>query len=408
MVTAEFSMQVCSGSREEALVLLAAFLPKAGTSYTRNRNFDLGAGQHKHVSQLSAYIKRRIITEEDVLKKVLSAHSLNEAGKFIDEIFWRTYFKGWLESRPHIWMQYCADVHHLTHELQTQSGLRDRWAAACLGETGIDCFDAWAKELAETGYLHNHARMWFASIWVYTLQLPWQLGADFFLRHLLDGDAASNTLSWRWVVGLHSVGKTYLARAENIQRFTNGRFAPKGLAQVAPPLNDTASTMAPKIIDPPNPYLEGRKTGLLLHSDDLNIAHLTHRSDCIASAAYRPVDAGTMLVSSPKLLEFNNAALDAATKRWKPNLLNCCDVTTPEGILSWALENKLEQIITPYAAVGNTSQMLEKCKRLLSNHGVQLTQVMREYDIISWPYATKGFFKFREKIPKILTSLSII
>jgi deoxyribodipyrimidine photo-lyase len=408
MVTAEFSMQVCSGSREEALVLLAAFLPKAGTSYTRNRNFDLGAGQHKHVSQLSAYIKRRIITEEDVLKKVLSAHSLNEAGKFIDEIFWRTYFKGWLESRPHIWMQYCADVHHLTHELQTQSGLRDRWAAACLGETGIDCFDAWAKELAETGYLHNHARMWFASIWVYTLQLPWQLGADFFLRHLLDGDAASNTLSWRWVVGLHSVGKTYLARAENIQRFTNGRFAPKGLAQVAPPLNDTASTMAPKIIDPPNPYLEGRKTGLLLHSDDLNIAHLTHRSDCIASAAYRPVDTGTMLVSSPKLLEFNNAALDAATKRWKPNLLNCCDVTTPEGILSWALENKLEQIITPYAAVGNTSQMLEKCKRLFSNHGVQLTQVMREYDIVSWPYATKGFFKFREKIPKILTSLSII
>ena len=408
MVTAEFSVQVCSGSREEALVLLASFLPKAGTSYTRNRNFDLGAGQHKHVSQLSAYIKRRIITEEYVLKKVLSAHSLNEAGKFIDEIFWRTYFKGWLESRPHIWMQYCADVHHLTHELQTQSGLRDRWAAACLGETGIDCFDAWAKELAETGYLHNHARMWFASIWVYTLQLPWQLGADFFLRHLLDGDAASNTLSWRWVVGLHSVGKTYLARAENIQRFTNGRFAPKGLAQVAPPLNDTASTMAPKIIDPPNPYLEGRKTGLLLHSDDLNTAHLTQYSDCIASATYRPVDAGTMLVSSPKLLEFNNAALDAATKHWKPNLLNCCDVTTPEGILSWALENKLEQIITPYAAVGNTSQMLEKCKRLLSNHGVQLTQVMREYDIISWPYATKGFFKFREKIPKILTSLSII
>ena len=408
MVTAEFSMQVCSGSREEALVLLAAFLPKAGTSYTRNRNFDLGAGQHKHVSQLSAYIKRRIITEEYVLKKVLSAHSLNEAGKFIDEIFWRTYFKGWLESRPHIWMQYCADVHHLTHELQTQSGLRDRWAAACLGETGIDCFDAWAKELAETGYLHNHARMWFASIWVYTLQLPWQLGADFFLRHLLDGDAASNTLSWRWVVGLHSVGKTYLARAENIQRFTNGRFAPKGLAQVAPPLNDTASTMAPKIIDPPNPYLEGRKTGLLLHSDDLNIAHLTQYSDCIASATYRPVDAGTMLVSSPKLLEFNNAALDAATKHWKPNLLNCCDVTTPEGILSWALENKLEQIVTPYAAVGNTSQMLEKCKHLLSNHGVQLTQVMREYDIISWPYATKGFLKFREKIPKILTSLSII
>ncbi len=173
-------MQDYSRSREEALLLLKAFLPKAGKSYAKNRNFDLGSGQHKHVSQLSAYIKRRVITEEEVLRKVLSAHSLNAAGKFIDEIFWRTYFKGWLESRPNIWAQYCTDVHHLTHDLQTQSGLRDRWAAACLGETGIDCFDAWAKELAETGYLHNHARMWFASIWVYTLQLPWQFGADFF------------------------------------------------------------------------------------------------------------------------------------------------------------------------------------------------------------------------------------
>jgi deoxyribodipyrimidine photo-lyase len=115
-----------------------------------------------------------------------------------------------------------------------------------------------------------------------------------------------------------------------------------------------------------------------------------------------------MLISSPKLLAFNNAAWDAATKHWKPNLLNCCDVTTPEAILSWALENKLEQIVTPYAAVGNTSQMLEKCKHLLSSHGVQLTQVMREYDIVCWPYATKGFFKFKEKIPRMLTSLSMI
>ena len=250
--------------------------------------------------------------------------------------------------------------------------------------------------------------MWFASIWVYTMQLPWQLGADFFLRHLLDGDAASNTLSWRWVVGLHSVGKTYLACAENIQRFTNGRFAPKGLAQVAPPLNDTASTMAPKIIDTTNRYLDGYKTGLLLHSEDLNIAHLTYHSDYIPSAVYRSVDTGTMLVSSPKLLEFNNSALDAATKHWKLNLLNYSDVDTHEAILSWALENKLEQIVTPYAPVGNTSQMLEKMKTLLSNHGIQLTQVMREYDIICWPYATKGFFKFREKIPKILTSLSMV
>lgn len=166
--------------------------------------------------------------------------------------------------------------------------------------------------------------------------------------------------------------------------------------------------MAPKIMDPPNRYLDGHKTGFLLHSDDLNISHLTHHSDCIPSAVYRSVDKGTMLVSSPKLLEFNNSALDAAIKHWKLNLLNYFDVDNPEAIISWALENKLEQIVTPYASVGNTSQILEKMKTLLSNHGIQLTQVMREHDIVCWPYATKVFFKFREKIPKILTSLSMI
>ena len=67
------------------------------------------------------------------------------------------------------------------------------------------------KELKETNYLHNHARMWFASIWIFTLDLPWQLGAEFFMKHLYDGDAASNTLGWRWVAGIQTQGKNYLA-----------------------------------------------------------------------------------------------------------------------------------------------------------------------------------------------------
>jgi deoxyribodipyrimidine photo-lyase len=73
---------------------------------------------------------------------------------------------------------------------------------ATFGRTGIACFDQWTGELLETGYLHNHARVWFSSIWIFTLRLPWKLGADFFIRFLNDGDSASNTLSWRWVAGL--------------------------------------------------------------------------------------------------------------------------------------------------------------------------------------------------------------
>ena len=223
--------------------------------YAKLRNFDFGPNDRTNISCLSSFISHRLIFEQELVNHALAKAPFSKIEKFIQEIYWRTYWKGWLELRPEVWDDYAR--------YKENPEIKKNIEEAKNGATGIDCFDAWAKELAETGYLHNHARMWFASIWAYTLQLPWQLGADFFLRHLLDGDAASNTLSWRWVVGLHSVGKTYLARGENIQRFTNGRFAPKGLAQVAPPLNDTAHTTRPKTIDPPNRYLDGHKTGFL-------------------------------------------------------------------------------------------------------------------------------------------------
>jgi deoxyribodipyrimidine photo-lyase len=131
--------------------------------------------------------------------------------------------------RPSVWTQYQQERDRQLDSFPNARAIRNAEA----GETGIEGFDDWARELVHTGYLHNHARMWFASIWIFTLRLPWALGADFFLRHLVDADAASNTLSWRWVAGLQTAGKTYLATADNIARFTNGRFVPKGLATIA-------------------------------------------------------------------------------------------------------------------------------------------------------------------------------
>ncbi len=208
-------------TRTAGLERLARFLPHAGADYARMRNFDLGAGHHHHVSTLSPYIRHRLVTEAEVLQSVLARHSASAAEKYVQEVFWRTYWKGWLEQRPTVWDIYQADLRAALDAVQTQSGLRSAWSAACNGTTGIDAFDHWAQELVQTGYLHNHARMWFASIWVFTLRLPWELGADFFLRHLLDGDPASNTLGWRWVAGLQTRGKTYLARPDNIQKFTD-------------------------------------------------------------------------------------------------------------------------------------------------------------------------------------------
>ena len=172
-------------TREAGLGRLKAFLPLAGREYAALRNYDLGQENHLSVSMLSPYIRHRVLNETEVLKSVLRSHSQKNAEKFIQEIFWRTYWKGWLEMRPTVWAEYSSNLNKLYDQLQTQSGLRKSWEEACTGNTGIDCFDSWAKELFETGYLHNHSRMWFASIWIHTLELPWELGADFFLRNLL-------------------------------------------------------------------------------------------------------------------------------------------------------------------------------------------------------------------------------
>ena len=96
-------------------------------------------------------------------------------------------------------------------------------------------------KLKKNNYLHNHTRMWFASIWIFTLKLPWQLGAEFFLKNLYDGDSASNTLGWRWVGGLQTAGKHYLAREDNIRKYTNNRYKNIDLDEKALPLEASNS-----------------------------------------------------------------------------------------------------------------------------------------------------------------------
>jgi deoxyribodipyrimidine photo-lyase len=243
-------------TRQAALERLAGFVPAAGRAYAEGRNLDPGPGEPGAVSRLSPYLRHRMISEAEVVDAVLQAQGPLGADKFIQEVFWRTYWKGWLEMRPSTWSRFLE-----TRDRQ-RDGLAD-WRAleeAEAGRTGVEGFDDWARELTQTGYLHNHARMWFASIWIFTLRLPWALGADLFLRRLVDADPASNTLSWRWVAGLQTPGKTYLATRENIARFTGGRFAPSGLATEAPPLVEPAPEPPAGLpsaagTPPPGPFL---------------------------------------------------------------------------------------------------------------------------------------------------------
>ncbi|SPH21986.1 Deoxyribodipyrimidine photo-lyase [Ascidiaceihabitans donghaensis] len=387
-------------TRTAALTRLARFVPHAGRDYTSKRNYDLGAGRHTHVSVLSPYLRHRILTEAEVLEAVLARFSLSSAEKFIQEVFWRTYWKGWLELRPTVWRDYQQGVMRQMDAVHTQSGLHDRWEAACMSDTGIACFDAWAKELVTTGYLHNHARMWFASIWIFTLKLPWELGADFFLRHLLDGDPASNTLSWRWVAGIQTPGKTYLARPDNIVKYTEGRFQPQGLATYADALPG-AQKPAPL----PLPHLRepdpSKRTGLVLHTDDLSPQFVLDRVKGVdATLCLETSRRLSPLAPAPHVIDFAKAASQDVTTRWAGQLGTLSHGQSAKDIEGWAKDNGIEQIVAAVAPVGPNADALAAVK------SVPVVRVRRPYDTAAWPFATHGFFKFKEKIPKLIGYLN--
>lgn len=395
-------------SRNKGLERLKAFAPHSGREYARLRNYDLGQGRHVHVSGLSPYLRHRLISEEEVLRTVLSHHSRSSAEKFVHEVFWRSYWKGWLELRPKVWAQYRAGLARALNRTKTESGVRRQWEDACGGETGIDCFDHWAKELRATGYLHNHARMWFASIWIHTLNLPWELGADFFLRHLLDGDPASNTLGWRWVGGLQTIGKTYLARPENIRQYTKNRFDPKGLAGTAQPLHSDGHPprgQAPQNID----WRPSGRVGVLVHDDDLNLKPLFKSGACpVSFTRLLTCEQRSPLAISEDVIGFAKNALEDTANRWAERLGEDGGLhTTLDPILSWAKNYELDQVVTSYGSTGPAKEVLDDLETRLLPLNISLVRVINPYDSMTWPRATHGFFRFKDNIPAFLDEMGI-
>ena len=396
-------------TRAAGLERLQAFAPRMGAEYARLRNFDFGPRDRSNVSQLSPYLRMRLLLEREVVETALRSRGPERAEKFIQEVFWRTYWKGWLERRPGVWRAYREAVEPRAAATADDPAAADRWRAAEAGETGLACFDAWARELVETGYLHNHARMWFASLWVFTLDLPWELGADFFLRHLIDGDPASNTLGWRWVAGLQTPGKTYLARADNIATFTDGRFRPRDadLADAAPPPEaprPEAAGPAPQ----PAPWTQAPDAGLLLTEEDLSPESLPGlRLDRLkAAAAVSAVRARSpRSVGAPATL-WSIAALEDGCTRLEAaggppaSRLNAKDDRVA-AILDWARRAGLSQVVTAYAPQGPAREMLEAARPLLAAEGIALHVVLRAWDAAAWPFADRGFFPFKRHIPDL-------
>ena len=379
-------------TRAEALERLAAFVPFAGEDYARLRNKDLGAGRHNHVSRLSAALRRRLVSEEETIAAVLARHPYRAAEKFISEVFWRSYWKGWLESRPTLWPAYLHAVAQANARLATDQSLRQRHAMACAGQTGIDCFDAWVRELEATGYLHNWARMQFASIWVFTLDLPWELGASFTMKRFVDSDPASNTLSWRWVAGLHTAGKAYLSDAALIAAMTQGRFAPQGLSTQAVIGLDTL--LVPRPLPPrqpakPDPSMPSL---LVLSIEDLSPETVPQLHGLpIHSIAFLP---GATAADQVVLKD----ALARAQDRWPK--AKCHGALSPANLAEAAKD--CAQIVTAFVPVGLVADGFGPLRQAALALGLPLREYLRDWDAQVWPHCQKGFFALKENIPALV------
>jgi deoxyribodipyrimidine photo-lyase len=372
-----------SGPFAEADAALQRFLDKGAASYEARRNFDYGPADRSNVSELSKFISHRVLFEYDVARRALAQHRPETVDKFIQEVFWRIYWKGWLEHRPAVWNDYVAFDHDTIPERQFQQ--------AVTGKTGIDCFDYWSAELQNTNYLHNHARMWFASIWIFTLGLPWQAGARFFMQHLFDGDAASNTLGWRWVAGIQTSGKHYVARASNIEQFTNGRFSPHHLNETPLPVA-SSKTYDIMPLDDHAKYQKKYNKLIILENDlyvktnheyDAYDAVFVLRPDAVVRSAdlARPViDFKMGLVSAFCEIHANAQNIDA------------------DGLRAMAASQPGFDVV--YPAIGDH---LDGLCRLRDESGVALHFLKRPEDLFCWQYAKKGFFNFKKHIPDMMS-----
>jgi len=377
---------IFEASRAKALNQLNNFVENNLGEYSKLRNFDFGPEKRSNISCLSPYITHGIINEQEVVQKALSKFSFSKNEKFIQEVLWRTYWKGWLELRPNVWTDYLIELNQIKNKFQNNQN----YLNATKGKTNIDCFNEWVTELKENNYLHNHTRMWFASIWIFTLELPWQLGAEFFMQHLYDGDAASNTLGWRWVAGVQTQGKHYLASEWNIKKFTNNRFQNIKLNENAPPKISEKSYQIIKqnFNNPQN--IENKN--LLIFENNLSF-EITDFKDKNFKKIYLVFNKNEnrSIKLSEKLVNFKSQLIKDQEQRLKDQSIDCQIIDIIE------LKN-IENCYGLYPTVGESLDFL-------NSNNLKVDFLYRNLDLLAWQYCNKGFFNFKNYIPIIIEKI---
>ena len=371
-------------SRDGALKQLDAFINSELANYSFKRNFDLGPKDKSNVSCLSPYISHRLITEYEVAKTVLAKFPLQKVEKYIQEIFWRVYWKGWLELRPQVWTDFLEDLKGLKED--------DNYKKAINGETQIECFNDWVKELKENNYLHNHTRMWFASIWIFTLNLPWQKGAEFFMKHLYDGDAASNTLSWRWVAGLQTKGKHYVAQSWNISKFTNNKYKNVKLNENASPITDRREYKLSS--------LEINKEDL--ESDTLIFFESEQNIETLNLKDYRNIYC-VFLNNEKRKIKFDDKVINFKKKIIEDQVNRFSNIKIIDEINFDKYTDEIKDLDVIYPSIGENLSFLKSIKK---KKNLNYNFIVRDGDEFCWQFSNKGYFNFKSNIPKIIQKIT--
>ena len=356
------------------------FIQKGLKDYSSQRNYDFGPRSRENISNLSKYISHRIINEYDLIREILSEYNLQKVDKFVQEVFWRVYWKGWLEHRPQVWRDFVDSNPTYSEEV---------YKKAIIGETGIECFDDWIKEIKTENYLHNHTRMWFASIWIFTLNLPWELGARFFMKYLFDGDAASNTLSWRWVAGIQTQGKNYLARESNIRKFTNQRYLHTSLNENALPL-ENHKIYSPQEIG--HLHTEQKYKNLVLFESDLNVNERNSFFKNYENIFLIVLDNTKRNIElDEKVLDFKKTLQEAFTNK----------VSNSRIIKGDDIKKLNKEFDVLYPSIGENLDFLNRELKDIT----KLHFISSKEDIFCWQFSKKGFFNFKKNIPEVVNYL---
>ena len=379
---------IFEASRAKAIDKLNIFIENNLSEYSKLRNFDFGPDNRSNISCLSPYITHGIINELEVIDKSLKKFSFAKNEKFIQEVLWRTYWKGWLELRPNVWSDYLIELKNLKDEFKSNQNFLN----AIEGKTNIECFNQWVSELKENNYLHNHTRMWFASIWIFTLELPWQLGAEFFMQHLYDGDPASNTLGWRWVAGVQIQGKHYLASEWNINKFTNNRFKNIKLNENALPIF-SGKIYSIKKNDFLNFEILKDKT-LLIFENNMTFEFSDFKEHKFKKILLVSNETNRTIKLNEKVLKFKTNLLEDQEIRLGKKLINC------ETIKINDLKNITEEVYALYPTIGENLDFIQ------NNNLKNIKFLYRKLDQFSWQYCNKGFFNFKNYIPKIIANFN--